>query len=198
MNPGQALDNTPKDGDFVRYVDALMRDSARLTGGTPDAGAHRDSTAAQWLSDRLSGRVADGSTISRTPGLTHSASSAASHAASSVASHVTRAADSHFGASAPPSAAPPNSTYNIARGLPAPSPAQASAQVGTMPPDLADLIRPLMGKLSSILATIAGVWIVLGLFLGIAFFADSLFVAFVMLFIAVFLHNQKKRPRPTI
>jgi hypothetical protein len=93
------------------------------------------------------------------------------------------------GQSAPGSGAPRPST-------PAPGPAKPAARSTSEGHPVGDGQQPgasgpvVIGKLSNLLLSLGGVWVVLGLLIGVPFFASSLPVGLILIFASFFIRQR--------
>ncbi|MFT4099860.1 MAG: hypothetical protein QM674_02280 [Burkholderiaceae bacterium] len=60
-------------------------------------------------------------------------------------------------------------------------------------PDLDVLLSRASSGLAKAIGAIGAIWLLLGVVAGIDWFADSLFIAMILLFAAAFLHNNRRR-----
>ncbi len=151
MNPLEPIDQAPKDGDFARYVEAMVAHSGQRLAASARA---------------------DG--VAPPPSLTAPVSTL----------------------SAPP--APGAVTARrMATTTRSTAPGATSAASGNGPPDITELLsRAASGGLHRVLAAIGGIWLLLGIVAGVRWFADSLFIAMILLFAAAFLRNSRRRAKP--
>ena len=193
------LGDTPKDGDFVRYLELLTpslsptTDTGQLMGADAQAATWRLPEATRALlqippTSAPNGGGAQGAV--RQAGARPAPD--AGPRSTTVGTRRPAADDAAWGS---------GSAVTVASGAKASS-IRTQTSAGDAPaapdgpPDLAALLDPLRGLIGRALIAIGVIWFVLGGPLGFRAFEDSIGVAMFLIFGGIFLHQSQRRRPP--
>lgn len=190
MNP---LDLTPRNGDFAAYIDALLDGRQQLPGARrPDPGVE-DTVRLQRLTPQA--RAAERQRTGAAGPYPVGPGATAQTGANAGAARYDMGLPSVISS---PSATSAQATPTASLG-PTSAPGE---QMRSGPPDLSELFAPVLivlQRLPLLLAVGAVLWWVLGMAVGIAFFAQTMFMPILLIIAAIFVHNglRKTRRNPT-